>query len=404
MHKFIINRWKVLLSTGLFLVFFSTLMQAQRDVYHEFSGYVGMDYRYFFNDGLYVNQKQGFPSAVFQPEYLYEWNNGDDRIKFIGFFRIDRDEKRSHMDIRELYYQKVKNNWELSVGLKKIFWGVTESVHLVDIINQTDFVESFDGEEKLGQPMVQFSYSTEKFGTFDFFAMPYFRKRAFPGKKGRLRTSFVIDTDEVDFESNSEEGKLDLAARWSAFTGPFDIGVSHFYGTGREPFFTTSETGDFRLLYGVINQTGLDIQATTGPMLWKLEGIVRTSDVQDMFAMAVGFEYSFYNIRESGLDIGIVAEYLRDDRGTRSFSGLDNDVFVGGRFAFNDTQSTEFLIGGIFDLEKTTNLFSVEGNRRLGESWKMELEMRLFNNVDPQEFAYFIRKDSFFQISFNKYF
>ena len=41
------------------------------------------------------------------------------------------------------------------VGVGKVFWGVTESQHLVDIINQTDLVENIDTEDKLGQPMLE---------------------------------------------------------------------------------------------------------------------------------------------------------------------------------------------------------------------------------------------------------
>lgn len=403
------NWWRRLFSTGLLLILIAPgLLLAQdkkekKGVYKEFSGYFGFDYRYFFSDGLYPDQKNSFPSLILQPEYLYEWNNGDDRLKFIGFGRLDRDSRRTHFDMRELYYQKVTGNWEISLGLKKIFWGVTESAHLVDIINQTDFVESFDGEEKLGQPMAQFSY-TSGIGTFDLFYLPYFRKRVFPGSRGRLRTPFIIGSSDVAFESVAEETRPSFAARWSTFTGPFDIGVSHFHGTGREPFFRNTPGGEFELFYGVINQTGLDIQATTGSILWKLETIVRTSDFQDMWALAAGIEYTFYNIAEKGLDIGLVAEYLHDDRGVLSFSSLDNDIFSGARFAFNDTQSTEFLVGGIFDLDKSTRLWSVEGSRRFGNSWKGEIEMRLFNNVDPTEFLNVVREDSFLQFSINKYF
>ncbi len=398
------NWWRSIFSISLlFLLGFSGIAQNSNGTYTEFSGYIGFDYRQFFNDGLYTGQKTSYPSFVVQPEFLHEWNNGDDRLKFIGFGRFDRDSRRTHFDVRELYYQKVKGNWELSIGLKKIFWGVTESVHLVDIINQTDFVESFDGEEKLGQPMVQFSYTTG-IGTFDLFYLPYFRKRVFPGSRGRLRTPFIIGESDVAFESQAEETRPSFGARWSTYTGPFDIGLSYFSGTGREPFFRTVNNGDFQLFYGVIDQVGLDVQATTGPMLWKVETIVRKSDFQDMWAIAAGFEYSFYNIAESGLDIGVVAEYLHDDRGLLSFSSLDNDVFAGARFAFNDTQSTEFLVGGIFDLEKSTTLWSIEGSRRFGNSWKGEIEMRLFDNVDPREFLNFVREDSFLQISLNKYF
>lgn len=399
------NRWKNTFSIGSLCLLLSLPAWAQKDesVYQEFSGYVGADYRYFFEDGLYRGQKNSFPSLVIQPEYLYEWNGGDNRIKFIGFGRFDRDSRRTHFDVRELYYQKVKNNWELSIGFKKVFWGKTEAVHLVDIINQTDFVESFDGEEKLGEAMVQFSYSTS-IGTFDFFYLPYFRKRVFPGERGRLRTSFIINDEDVVFESQAEETRPGFAARWSAFTGPFDIGLSYFNGTGREPFFRATPGGDFQLLYGIIGQIGVDVQATTGPILWKVESIVRKSDFQDMWALAAGIEYSFFDIASTGLDIGIVAEYLHDDRGLLSFSSLDNDLFTGARFAFNDTQSTEFLIGGILDLDKSTRLWSVEGSRRLGNSWKAEVEMRLFDNVDQNEFLNFIRRDSFLQFSLNKYF
>jgi len=45
------------------------------------------------------------------------------------------DRNRSRWDVRELYYQLAKKNWEFNVGVKKIYWGVAESVHLVDVIN-----------------------------------------------------------------------------------------------------------------------------------------------------------------------------------------------------------------------------------------------------------------------------
>ena len=117
---------------------------------HDFELELEGEYRYFFNEGLFEGQESHFPSFSLQPKYTVEWNDGYESINFQGFFRWDRDDQRTHWDIRELYYQKAKNKWEFNIGLKKIFWGVTESNHLVDIINQTDQVESFDGEAKLG--------------------------------------------------------------------------------------------------------------------------------------------------------------------------------------------------------------------------------------------------------------
>ena len=143
--------------------------ESKNKLTHDFELELNGEYRYFFADGLYQGQGNHFPSISIKPKYSVEWNDAYESINFEGFFRWDRDGQRTHWDIRELYYQKAKNKWEFNIGLKKVFWGVTESNHLIDIINQTDQVESFDGEEKLGQPMLQTTFTSDNYGTFDFF-------------------------------------------------------------------------------------------------------------------------------------------------------------------------------------------------------------------------------------------
>ena len=111
-------------------------------IYSEVSGNFRGDYRYFPEDALYPGQHQEYFSTLFQPEIYLEWNKGKQLLQFTGFARLDQyDTKRTHADIRELYWQSIFKKWELSIGVKKIFWGVTESNHLVDIINQTDVLE-----------------------------------------------------------------------------------------------------------------------------------------------------------------------------------------------------------------------------------------------------------------------
>jgi len=370
----------------------------------EYSAEIEVDNLYFFEEGLYGGQHRNYLSFSITPDVFIEWKDGKQSLKVTGFLRVDQfDKNRTHTDIRELYWQTVSDNWELSIGVKKIFWGVTESVHLVDIINQTDYVESFDGEQKLGQTMVHWSYMAN-FGTFDIFYLPYFRKAQFPGEQGRLRTPFLLKRDEIDIDPKSKEFYPSYAGRWSHYAGVFDFGVSYFHGIGREPIFQNlDDLTNFSISYPIIDQTGLDIQATTGPILWKFETVIRKSAVQDLTAFAGGIEYTFGNIKNSGLDIGIVAEYLYDDRGKYAWSGLNNDLFSGVRFAFNDISDTQFLIGGIVDLSRSTKLFSVEGSRRLGESWKGTIESRLLKTVSDEEFTYFLRGDSFLKFSLSKF-
>ncbi len=371
----------------------------------EFELEVEGEYRYFYDDAQFNGQESHFPSIAIRPEYNIEWSKGYESINFTGFFRLDRDDERTHWDIRELYYQKAKNNWELSVGLKKVYWGVAESNHLVDIINQTDAVETFDGEEKLGQPMVQFTWNTQKFGSFDFFYLPYHRERTFAGEKGRLRFGTVIDRDDIAYESGAEEFRQDLAFRWKYYVGAFDIGLSHFYGNGREPLFLFNPQGGIESFYPVIHQTGLDLQITHNAFLWKLESIYRNAEAQDFLALVAGLEFTFSNIDGNGLDIGLLGEYLYDERDELSLTTLQNDVFFGSRVAFNDIQDTSILIGAIADLEQSSTIFSVEASRRFGTTWTVNVEARIFNNIDTTELILSnFQEDSFLRISVSKFF
>ncbi len=136
--------------------------------------------RFFPQAPLDPEQKRNSGSLAVQPEYYHEWENGSS-FTFVPFARIDSaDSERTHFDIRELNYLWLTDSWELRAGIGKVFWGTTEFVHLVDIINQTDGVESVDGEEKLGQPMIQLSIVRD-WGALELFVLPYFRERTYPG-------------------------------------------------------------------------------------------------------------------------------------------------------------------------------------------------------------------------------
>lgn len=398
------NRHLILIGFLSFFAFAKAQTEPQKAV-QEFELEIETEYRYFYDNPQFTEQKDHYPSIAIRPEYSIEWNKGYESVNFKGFLRVDRDDERTHWDIRALYYQKAQNNWELSVGLKKVYWGVTESNHLVDIINQTDAVESFDGEDKLGQPMVQFSWITNKWGTFNFFYLPYHRKRTFAGREGRLRFATVIDKDDLGYESGAQEWRQDFAFRWQYYVGAFDIGVSHFYGNGREPLFIFTPSGNINAFYPVIHQTGIDVQITHEAFLWKLESIYRNADAQDFIALVAGVEYTFSNIDGNGLDIGLLGEYLYDERDELALTALQNDVFFGSRIAFNDVQDTSILIGGIKDLEASSTIFSIEASRRFGTTWTVDLEARIFNDIEGSELILSnFRNDSFLKLSISRFF
>ncbi len=141
----------------------------------DWSGDIGLEVRAFQHEALYPAQGNGGLSLYAAPEYSLDWDDGDQRILLAPFARLDSaDSERSHFDLREFYWRKSFASAELSIGLRKVFWGVTESRHLVDIINQTDFVENLDTEDKLGQPMLSLRL-VKDWGNLEFFVMPFFR-------------------------------------------------------------------------------------------------------------------------------------------------------------------------------------------------------------------------------------
>ena len=369
----------------------------------DWTGYAGLELRYFPQDALDYRQDYSTNfSAVFEPEYYNEWDGGHQQVAFVPFFRVDEhDSNRTHFDIRELTYLKAAETWELRLGVRKVFWGVLEFQHLVDIINQTDLVEDIDGEDKLGQPMVNLALIHD-WGTLDLFVLPWFRERTFPGTHGRLRTQPPVIEDRARFESAAAEKHVDFAVRYANYFGDWDIGLAHFYGTSRDPRLLPAVNGNGKPIlipyYDIINQTSLDLQATKGNMLWKLEALHRSGQGKTYNAAGAGFEYTFVGILDTAIDLGILGEYYYDDRGESAPTVFNDDLGMGARFAFNDAQSTAVLAGLIIDRNNGGKFINVEASRRLGESWLLELQGRFFMDISHSDPAYSFNRDDYMEL------
>ncbi len=262
----------------------------------DLSGDLAVEVRHFATDRAGQGSDDPSVAGSLELEWYHDWDEGDQRLAFTPFLRSDdTDSERSHPDIRELYWRRSFSNDHLSgdlyVGVRKVFWGVTESLHLVDIINQTDLVENLDTEDKLGQPMIQWT-SIFGDGSLDVFLLPWFRERTFPGRLGRPSLPLPVSGRPI-WESDDEQRHLDWAARWSQFVGDFDLGISLFSGTAREPRLVPGlEDGEPVLIphYDLLDQLGLDVQYTKGDWLFKLEAIARDDGLGRSNAFVGGLE------------------------------------------------------------------------------------------------------------------
>ncbi len=372
----------------------------------DFSASIGLEFRGFTEAPRFDEQANGIvPSLFIEPEIKWRSDDRKSRFSFVGFSRYDeQDSKRTHSDIRELYWSYNSGDWTTTVGINKVFWGVAESVHLVDTINQTDFVEDIDQEAKLGQPMVMLS-SQKDWGKLDLFILPYFRERTFPSTAGRFNFGFNV-SDDVLYESSAEENHIDLALRYSHYFGDVDVGLHIFEGTNREArLVPNADFSQFIAIYDQMTQVGVDLQYTNEAWLWKFESIYRDTRIDSFFAAVGGFEYTIFQIGGSDADLGLLMEYQFDDRTELSAPTLaNNDLFLATRYAFNDTQDTSILAGVVIDVENNTTFLNVEAERRIGKNLSAELRIRALTNVDEQDIANAFAQDDYMQLSLKWFF
>jgi len=373
----------------------------------EWFGKITSEYKIFTETALDQRQHGNNLSLSTEPEFYHEWQNNKSILVKV-FTRWDEgDDERSHSDVRELLWQKVADDWELKIGIGKVYWGVTESQHLVDIINQTDLIESSDGEEKLGQTLINLSL-IQSWGTIDFYVLPTFRERTYPGIKGRLRSIPSVDTSQTNYESTDRDKHIDYAIRLFQSVNEWDIGLSLFSGTSRDPRLLKGLNAQNKIVltpyYDLITQTGLDVQGTFDSWLWKMEWIHRNGQGAAYNAATAGVEYTFYGILETDTDLGLILEYLYDDRDALATTPFENDVLLGTRFSFNNAQSTDLLIGFISNLNNINPSLNIEANHRLNDHLKLNIEARIFKETKTSDLGNVFRNEDYVQLELEYFF
>lgn len=377
-----------------------------RQAQAEWQGQASLELRAFPEHGAYPGQAaRTGASLALEPRYSNSWQNGKVSLSFEPFLRIDqRDPERTHADLRELVVQAGSGEWELRVGVAQVFWGVLESRHLIDVLNQVDNLEDIDGEVKLGQPLLNVGWVSPDYGTLEAYLLLGFRERAHPGAAGRLRLPLPVRDDSATFDSSCRRAAPDVALRWSRNVGVLDLGLAAFHGTAREPQYRlVLEPASLALEphYDRIYQLSLDSQVTFGGLLLKLEALGRIGQGRPFAAISSGVEYSTLL---ADADLGLLAEYHYDGRRNGTPMFFDHDAFLGVRLAVNDVASTEARAGIIVDVKNGARLASFEASRRWGETRLLRLRARLFATGDQKDALYALRKDGYVELETVWYF
>lgn len=388
-------------------------------------------------------------------ELFQAWDDEHQRIvgEFFGRYD-DEDDARTHDDVRELYWQVIGDEFEFRLGARRVYWGVVESRHLVDIVNQTDLVEDIDSKSKLGAPMMNLAL-VHDWGVVDFLLLPYQRARTYPGPDGHPRLPFPVAADEARYESPQRQHHLDYAVRYAGSFGGIDVGLAWFDGTARDPHLLgclrrgatvagtavapdgpncnpSAPQGDplTALLqqaglapsdqqiraeaasqvvlvpyYDRLRQASLDAQWIIDSLALKAEALRRERSNRDTYAFVGGFEWSFGNVPWLNADAGILGEYLRDQDNEALGVLYDDELFAGLRLTFNDEASSQVLAGITGDRSNFRSRFGgIEASRRLGNDWRVALKARMFAEIPDDSIAKFLEKQDFVTVSVERFF
>lgn len=379
----------------------------------EITGKAGIEALGFSQDAKYPEQHNFYGSASIEPE-LFQQLDDNSEIRAKLFYRYDANStSRTHGDIRELMYYRYADDWEIHAGIGKVFWGTTESRHLVDTINQIDNIESLDDEQRLGQAMLQAKLIRD-WGTVDLFVLPGFREVDFGQSELRPNLGLSTTSDAL-YQSSDKDNHIDFAARWNHTLDDLDLGVSYFNGTQRTPLLNpvlVNGQAKLQATYVQSQQLGIDAQYIAGDLLVKFEGLHRASHKvsssgvfsgYDSNAFVLGGEYTLIGIAETTYDLGLIGEYLYDE--WEETTPFQKDWFTGLRWVLNDEQSTEVLFGNIYDLDDGSQIWQLEASRRIAENWKAEVTGRWVTNVDTNNtFLNAYKQDDLVSIKLDYYF
>ncbi|ROH91872.1 hypothetical protein ED208_05710 [Stagnimonas aquatica] len=378
-----------------------------------------------------------------------------------AFVRADaREDARSRADLREAYYEAQAGLLTTRLGARRVYWGVAESRHLVDTLNQSDLADDLDGETKLGQPMLEFVFGGET-TALSLYALPGFRERRLPGPGGPIVYPFPLAPEETRIEAGAGLLHADYAARASGQFGDLDLALSWFDGIGREPdilpclrqgsgFPGTEDEANCALLESVTaaaprrnlltpllqalglapsnaeiaaeleqrayanlvlvpvyqreRRLGLEAQYIHEALALKFEGLVRDTRSARSYAAVAGFEYNLSGLFGSAQDLGLIVEALRDTQPGLLSARYDHEVFLGGRWSLNDVAGSQALGGVLIDSTGAGQTWSLEASRRLGDDWKLGLRLRAFTGGDPSDLANVVKDADELRLTLERYF
>lgn len=377
----------------------TALLLAPSGAEAQWQGALGLEERVYFLTAARAEDARQGPLLAANVGRDWRWRGGAERLVANVALRADMAGDRAVLpDLHQLELEVARDRWTLRAGVSQVSWGVLESRRPVDVINQRAPDPRTPGGMKLGQPMVDFT-AHGSWGAVDLYLLPWFRARPLAGRAARLWSPDVIAGNDAQLSSPSGFRLVDWAVRGTRTMGPWDVGLSFFMGTDREPAFALVGAGTAAAAlvprYDPVRRLGVDVQWTRGSWLGKLEALASDGVAGRYLAGGAGVEYAPRDY------VSIYGEMLFDSRGGAATTSWEHDLFVGTRLLYPD---------GAVDLRSSVDpvsgnvIFGLDATRRLSNALVLTLGTRAFLGDAAREPPLAWRTDTSVALGLTRYF
>ena len=363
----------------------------------EVSGYVGL------NSQAYLTAKDAKHKDNFTAEQELEIKYFKDELSVYAkiyaqedsYDLSDKKNERSFVRLDELYLKYDFDNDMISAGKNIMFWGSLEVRNIVDGFNPQDFRTDLFGAQKLGVYNFSYSHFTDsgeisaiiKFDKPDqtMAASPYVYY-FFP--------SFVSYDGKV--KDNEADYRPSVFLKYSGSTDTeyaLDYAFIYENGYDSQRYFLpdgplNGSPVDFNQFAYITNKFMTYNTLVVGSTLIKLEALYAVVNnnayVGDYSHVALGFEHTIENFMDSDAALGLITEYYRYDTyedgkygDLKLFETMQNDLFIGLRYSFNNANDSTIIGGVIADVEYDEQTYYMKAATRAFDSLKVEFNYYL---------------------------
>ena len=303
------------------------------------------------------------------------------------------DDHRRYTDIRQAKLSGRWGNFSAAAGMDTFFWGVSESINLVNVINQSDIRESLDNKVKQGQTFASLSYRLDA-GEVGLYFLPAFSAREFP-----LRPAYGLPISDVErYEDNDKNGGI--AARGLFYVDEFEFALGYFSGTRRDPLLLRHpQASELTPFYIQTENLLFDAVYLSDSLTYKWEFKTGRELGSGFVASNIGLEYPVYAVEEILQEWVVIAEYVFDDRGDRAESHGDNDLFIGTKFEFAENAAQLRLLYS-YDMDNASQYAEASCQYRLNDFLRIKAKvMGVLSATEEAKRLYALKNEEFVKFS-----